>query len=444
LPYNGAGVFVRLYSWITDRNNGVKIRADRMDNEMNGFATGLSNCITRDGQTTVTANISLSGNKLTNIGAATAGGDAVSQSAGDARYGQLAVANSWDGSQTFDEQLLGKNGTVSSPAFAFASENGTGLWRKAAGTAAFSVSGSEILRITSTSVESDRNLIVTGTLSVSSTASVGNASAGGHAVNRDTADGRYIRPAVGISGQVILDGTLTTTANPALTFSGDTNTGLTSVAADEMALITGGAARFNLNNTSATFAVPLTAAGLASSNGLSVNAGAIALTPTSNLNITGRTIITGNGVGLDCLRLNRTGDTTPFTFQFLQSGGVTVGSISYNGTSTLYNATSDYRLKDEVSDLIGGVGFIMALRPRRFRMIASGLFTSGFIAHEFAEVSPHSVSGVKDAVEEDGSPVYQAMQASSPEVMAHLVQALQTLITDNEGLKARVAALEAA
>ena len=60
----------------------------------------------------------------------------------------------------------------------------------------------------------------------------------------------------------------------------------------------------------------------------------------------------------------------------------------------------------------------------------------GFLAHEFAEVSPLSVSGEKDAVDADGKPVYQSMQASTSEVIANLVAELQSL-------RKRLAALEA-
>lgn len=43
---------------------------------MNGMATGLSNCITKDGQTTVTNDIPLGGNKITGLGTPTATTDA--------------------------------------------------------------------------------------------------------------------------------------------------------------------------------------------------------------------------------------------------------------------------------------------------------------------------------------------------------------------------------
>ena len=42
------------------------------------LATGLSTCLTRNGQSTPTANIPLGGFKLTNVGAATLAGDALS------------------------------------------------------------------------------------------------------------------------------------------------------------------------------------------------------------------------------------------------------------------------------------------------------------------------------------------------------------------------------
>jgi hypothetical protein len=76
MAFNGSGTFVRLYSWANDKIALIKIRADRMDNEMNGFATGLSNCITRDGQSPATGNIPMGGNKITGLGTGTSSTDA--------------------------------------------------------------------------------------------------------------------------------------------------------------------------------------------------------------------------------------------------------------------------------------------------------------------------------------------------------------------------------
>jgi hypothetical protein len=66
---------------------------------------------------------------------------------------------------------------------------------------------------------------------------------------------------------------------------------------------------------------------------------------------------------------------------------------------------------------------------------SNGSSTRGFLAHQFQEVYASSVSGTKDAVDAEGKPVYQAMQASTSEVIADLVAELQSL-------RARVAQLE--
>ena len=92
MAFNGSGSFARLYSWVTDRSNSIKIRSDRMDEEMDGIATGLSNVICKDGQTTITANIPFNNRKITGLGDATAAADALNRQTGDARYLQLPSA----------------------------------------------------------------------------------------------------------------------------------------------------------------------------------------------------------------------------------------------------------------------------------------------------------------------------------------------------------------
>jgi hypothetical protein len=111
-----------------------------------------------------------------------------------------------------------------------------------------------------------------------------------------------------------------------------------------------------------------------------------------------------------------------------------VGSINTAGSVCTFNSLSDYRRKSNVQDLTGSGSFIDALKPRTFDW-DTGDKGVGFIAHEFAEVSPSSVTGEKDAVDEEGKPIYQAMQASSAEVIANLVAQIQEL-------RQRVAGLE--
>ncbi|GAA0696422.1 hypothetical protein ISN75_06885 [Dyella marensis] len=66
MPFNGSGVFVRNYSWTQDATNSIPISATRMDADTNDIASGLTNCITRDGQGGAGANIPMGGYKLTN------------------------------------------------------------------------------------------------------------------------------------------------------------------------------------------------------------------------------------------------------------------------------------------------------------------------------------------------------------------------------------------
>lgn len=42
MPFNGSGVFQRLYSWVSDRDAGTEILAQKVDDEMNGMAQGLT------------------------------------------------------------------------------------------------------------------------------------------------------------------------------------------------------------------------------------------------------------------------------------------------------------------------------------------------------------------------------------------------------------------
>lgn len=122
--------------------------------------------------------------------------------------------------------------------------------------------------------------------------------------------------------------------------------------------------------------------------------------------------------------------------EFFYTGVTSVGTITTNGTSTTYGTTSDHRLKDDVSALEGSGAFIDALQPRSWTWKSSGERGAGFIAHELQAVSPSSVHGEKDAVDEDGKPILQSVGYGSPELVAMLVAEVKSL-------RARLAALEA-
>jgi hypothetical protein len=121
--------------------------------------------------------------------------------------------------------------------------------------------------------------------------------------------------------------------------------------------------------------------------------------------------------------------------EFLYNPSTTVGSISVTSSLTTYNVTSDYRLKTVIGPVANAGQRIDALQPVEYTWNSDGSRTRGFLAHQFQEVYAGSVTGTKDAVDAEGKPVYQQMQASTSEVIADLVAELQSL-------RARVAALE--
>jgi hypothetical protein len=122
-----------------------------------------------------------------------------------------------------------------------------------------------------------------------------------------------------------------------------------------------------------------------------------------------------------------------------------IGSITQNGTTgVLYNLTSDYRLKNNPVALTGAKDFVMALQPKTWDWWDGSGKGVGFIAHEFMEVAKYSGNGVKDAVDENGKPVYQSIQPSSSEVMANLVALIQEQQQTIDQLKAELAELKGA
>jgi hypothetical protein len=111
-----------------------------------------------------------------------------------------------------------------------------------------------------------------------------------------------------------------------------------------------------------------------------------------------------------------------------------IGSITQNGTTgVLFNTSSDYRLKDSVKPLSGGLARVNALKPSSYNWKSDGSTGEGFLAHELAEVVPFAVSGEKDAVNADGSIKSQGIDMSR--VVPILVAAIQELTAEVNALK---------
>lgn len=115
-------------------------------------------------------------------------------------------------------------------------------------------------------------------------------------------------------------------------------------------------------------------------------------------------------------------------------GTAEIGSISSNNTTTAYNTTSDYRLKENVVEMTDALDRVSQLKPSRFNFIADADKTvDGFLAHEVQEVVPEAITGEKDAVDEEGDEKYQGIDQSK--LVPLLVGAIQELKAEIEILK---------
>jgi hypothetical protein len=126
-----------------------------------------------------------------------------------------------------------------------------------------------------------------------------------------------------------------------------------------------------------------------------------------------------------------------FTAHFVNN--TYVGGISTNGSTTTYATASDYRLKENIVPLTGAIDRINDLQVHRFNFITNPDYTvDGFIAHEAQAVVPECVTKTKDAVDDDGNPVYQGIDQSK--LVPLLTAALQEAVAKIESLEARLTA----
>jgi hypothetical protein len=84
MPFDGSGNFNRVMNWVNDSLAHIKVLSSRHDQEDDNFASGLSNTLTKDGQSQPTADIPLNGHKLVNVANPTNPQDAATKNYADA------------------------------------------------------------------------------------------------------------------------------------------------------------------------------------------------------------------------------------------------------------------------------------------------------------------------------------------------------------------------
>ena len=266
---------------------------------------------------------------------------------------------------------------------------------------------------------------------------------------------------------------LGTVALPAYSFLGDTDTGIYSPAADQIAVSLNGVEALHMTALINDFAAPLIVPhGTLSLPSISGNTGqthginffvngsvgfitagafssiidtdgtwywgqpsSIGTTPGAGNTDKGTAIQPDGTVYFSSdadpvISVNR--NTAAGTIVDWNRSGVTVGTITISAGATAYNTSSDYRLKDRVEP---PDGYDLEVE---FSRLATDLtwysFKTdpevkrlGWMAHEFARTVPLGVTGEKDAVDEDGKDIIQMMdQAKSiPLIVARMDMLVQ-------------------
>jgi len=140
-----------------------------------------------------------------------------------------------------------------------------------------------------------------------------------------------------------------------------------------------------------------------------------------------------------CAIFNRH-SSTGVIIEFKYNGSVK-GLISTDGSTTSYNTSSDYRLKENIADITDATDRVKQLQPKRFNFIENADTTvDGFIAHEVSSIVPEAITGEKDAVDENGDIAPQGIDQSK--LVPVLTKALQEAITKIEELETRIQTLE--
>ncbi len=153
-------------------------------------------------------------------------------------------------------------------------------------------------------------------------------------------------------------------------------------------------------------------------------------------------VLTGNGSnGITVTNTSGTATYNAMAFYVNGTSYTNTGTITVSGSTTSYNTSSDYRLKNTIVSMTGALAKVAALNPCTYKWNVDGSDGQGFIAHELAEVCPNAVVGEKDAVDADGNPVHQGVDTSFlVATLTAAIQEQQALITQ---LTDRIAALEA-
>lgn len=336
MPFNGSGVFNRIMNWVNDAANSIPITASRTDTDTNDIAQGLTNCVTRDGQSPALANLPMGGFKLTNVAAASASNEYVTLFQVNSAFVPIAGGITFTGQIT--TQAAGLGLIVQQPTVVMETTTGTPGFRVTATANGSSSTYMEFVRAGSYSayfgLGSDNNLRYGG-------GTVGNVS---YKVHHDGLSGAIlVSPTIGgsaaITGVTVYSGTNVTQTTGFL--SGSMRTILTDSA----------------NNTQIA-----------------------------------------SDLFSETYRLfgfYRGGSTSVYLQMAMQTGNCTVSGV---WTGPNFIGTSDERLKDDIADFVPRSNLADLIRFVSYVRKASNRYELGVIAQQLQLIAPEYVYEGEDGI----------------------------------------------
>lgn len=447
MPRNSSGLYQKPAG--TTAVADTTIESAKFNTLMDDLASEMTASLARDGRTVLTGDLNFNGNDI--VAAGTVGAATVTSTAygfpSDAGTGVAYISDDRFALQTGGSNRLvvtaGSSeavvsvigqfsvplGSASAPSYTFTGDIDTGMFSPGANAIGFATSTLERFRITADAVSVQ---------------------------------------ALGVLG--ISDGAV---GSPGLTFTSDSDTGIYRSAANTLNLVTSGASRMVWSASDVLVAAPLriptgsagapavtpfndTGSGLftAGANTLSIAAGGAERLRVTNgsaqpvIDAYGYMRVTGSGSGSGSTAFyvqNSAANglfvvrddsliTAPGVYNFTIASGA---NVYVDGSGGLYRAVSSRRYKEDIQDYARGLDALALLRPVSFRSKTGGSERyAGFIAEEVHE------AGLTEFVDYNAEGEPEALHY--PHMVTILTKALQEAAAKIEALAARIEALEAA
>lgn len=210
MPFDGSGNYSRVHDWTDDRDAGIKIRADRMDEEFDDLAASLNVVFFRNGLVPMSGDLDLGSNDLKGVA----------------------------------------TGTAVAPSIQFASDPNTGIYLNGAGKVGIAANGVQRFEVDTAGAEVFGTFDASGVGTFASDVSVGGTFdvTGATTLSSTLAVTGVLSANGGINvlgGVLIPDGSQIA---PTIAFSDDADTGIFSPFADAIAFTTGGSEAMRINS----------------------------------------------------------------------------------------------------------------------------------------------------------------------------------------------------